>query len=158
KAVQIMFIAQPTVEKTLRLPELSGLCQRLVVRGKLEPLGVHEAVDYLYHQLRLAGGRPDQILSGEAAEILPRATRGGPRLLNQAATQGLDLAQEAGSRSVAAEAALEALCVLGLETEEESLEPANLSTLIEQPMSEPEGEETDPAPVLSLTEPAGEAA
>src|SRR5207237_170374 len=108
-------VAQPPLEKTLRLPDLAGLHQRLVVRQKLEPLGVHEAADYLYHHLRLAGGRPEQVLTGEAAEMLARATRGVPRLLNQAAYQALGLAQEADSRCVDAEAALEALALFGLE-------------------------------------------
>jgi general secretion pathway protein A len=156
KAVQIILIAQPTLGKTLRLPELASFGQRLLVRCKLEALDVHEAADFLYHQLRLAGGRPEQILSGEAAELLARATRGVPRLLNQAAYQALALAQDAGCHYVDAEAAIEALALLGLDVEEGDEEPANLSTLIQQSSSEAEGEETEPAPVLSLTEPAAE--
>jgi len=146
KAVQVLLVAQPALEKTLNLPELAGLRQRLVVRTQLEPLGVHEAVDYLYHQLRLAGGRPAQVLAGEAAEVLAQGTRGVPRLLSQAAYQALGLAHQAGARCVDVEAALEALAVLGLEVGEEADEAADTSGLIRRP----DADEPGLAPVLSL--------
>src|SRR5262249_16379958 len=85
KGLQVVLRGQPGLLKIVRQPELAGLSQRLVVRGTLEPLGVEEAADYLLHALRGAGGRPEKILDGEAMEILARATRGIPRLLNQAA-------------------------------------------------------------------------
>lgn len=117
KAVQVILAAQPGVEKTLARPELASLRQRLVARAVLEPLGVHEAADYLAHQLRLAGSRPEKILSDEALEVLARGCQGVPRLLNQAAHQSLSLAQQADMKRVDAEVALEALGLLGLELE-----------------------------------------
>jgi general secretion pathway protein A len=118
KAVQVILAAQTRILQTLRRPELAGLNQRLAVRARVAPLGVEEAADYLLHHVRVAGGRPDAVLSEEALEVLARGTQGVPRLLNQAAHQALLLADEAGAEQVDAEAALEALTRLGLEAGE----------------------------------------
>lgn len=115
KALQIVLSAQPALLDRLNDPDLAGLVQRLAVRLPLEPMDMQEAADYLMHGLRLAGGRPEAILSGEAVELLARATQGVPRRLNQAASLALALAAEAGDSSVEAEAVLEALARLGLE-------------------------------------------
>jgi hypothetical protein len=108
------------VREALRRPELASFNQRLAVRVQLEPLGLDEAADYLLHQVRAAGGRPEVVLADEAVEILARGTQGLPRLLNQAAHQALTLAHHAGAETVDAEAALEALAGLGLEAEAEA--------------------------------------
>lgn len=117
KAVQIVLSAQPALEGQLEQPELACLRQRLMVRVPLEPLGVHESADYLVHQLRQAGGKPERIVTDEALDILARGARGIPRLLNQAARQALGLAFEARVKPVDAEVALEALTLLGLEVD-----------------------------------------
>ncbi|HYT88068.1 MAG TPA: hypothetical protein VEL76_05060, partial [Gemmataceae bacterium] len=78
-------------------------------------LGVEEAVDYLRHHLRAAGGWPEAIVSEEALELLARQTGGVPRLLNQAAHQALVLADIADNGMVDVEAVLEALTALGLQ-------------------------------------------
>ena len=128
KAVQVVLVAQPSIVETLQHPELAAVRQRLAIRVHLEPLDVHEAVDFLVHHLRVAGGRPDAIASDEALEVLARGGQGIPRLLNQAAHQALFLTCEAQTGQVDVEAALEALNVLGLEVEaaaEEADEGAN---------------------------------
>lgn len=114
KAFQAILVAQPHILETLKRPELAAFQQRLAMRIHLEPLGLEEAADYLLHQLRAAGGKPDTILSDEAVEILAHGTQGLPRLLNQAANQALLLACDGGT-AVDAEVALEALAALGLE-------------------------------------------
>jgi hypothetical protein len=118
KAIQVILVALPCLAQTLGLPELVALQQRLAVRVRLEALGVHEAADYLVHQLRSAGGRPEKIISDEALGLLARATKGIPRLLNQAAHQALSLALAGEAAEVDAEVAMEALGVCGLAGEE----------------------------------------
>jgi type II secretory pathway predicted ATPase ExeA len=115
KAVQVVLAAQPALLATLTGPELSCLSQRLAVRTAVEPMAEQEAADYLCHQVRLAGGRPEDVFAEEALELLARGTQGVPRLLNQAAHEALVLALSAGVRPADAEAALEALALLGLE-------------------------------------------
>jgi MSHA biogenesis protein MshM len=114
KAVQVVLVGQPELLATLESPRLRSLRQRLAVRAALEPLGVEESADYLLHHLRLAGGRPEEILGEEALELLARNTHGVPRLLNQSAHQALRLAAGAGANQVDAEAVLEALTLLDL--------------------------------------------
>jgi general secretion pathway protein A len=118
KAVQVILAGQPSVLQTLQRPELAALSQRLLVRVRLAPLGLEEAADYLLHQLRAAGARPEDVMTDEALEVLARGTQGIPRLLNQAAHQALLLAESADVGLVDAEVALEALSCLGMEADE----------------------------------------
>jgi type II secretory pathway predicted ATPase ExeA len=129
-ALQTVLLGQPCIKETLTLPELAAFSQRLRVRVHLEPLGVHEAADYLVHHLRASGGSPKAIVADEALEMLARGTRGIPRLLNQATHQALKLAFAAGATQLDAEAALEALVLLGLsDTEEADVEPQPVTSL-----------------------------
>jgi len=118
KALQVVLVGQPILLETLRRPELAALWQRLAIRAEVEPLALQEAADYLLHHVRIAGGRPERLFADEALELLSRQTHGVPRLLNQAAHQAINLAAEAGSAQVDAEAALEALAMLGLSDED----------------------------------------
>jgi len=119
KAIQVVLVALPNILETLELRALAAFEQRLAVRVRLEPLGLHEAADFLVHQLRSVGAVPEQIISDEALEIVARGAHGIPRLLNRAAHQAFTLAHSAGETSVDAEAALEALVQVGLAESEE---------------------------------------
>jgi general secretion pathway protein A len=114
RALQVVLIAQPAILGTLGQPGLESLQQRLAVRCQVEPLGVEEACDYLLHHLRQVGGQPEKVFDDAGLEVLARGTGGLPRRLNQAAHQALLLADAAELTCVDAEAALEALAVLGL--------------------------------------------
>jgi type II secretory pathway predicted ATPase ExeA len=118
RAVQVVLAGLPGLLETLRLPEMVALNQRVLARVWLDPLGVEEAVDYLLHHLRAAGGRPERVIAEDGLELLARHTGGVPRLLNQAAHQALSLADAADASLVDAEAALEALVLLGIEVAE----------------------------------------
>jgi type II secretory pathway predicted ATPase ExeA len=119
RALQVVLIGQPQLLDTLGRPELSCLRQRLVLNVELEPLEGHEAADYLIHQIRSAGGRPEDFFSDEAIEALVAGTAGIPRRLNQAAFQAISLAAEAGSQPADVEAVVEALVLTGLGSEGE---------------------------------------
>jgi type II secretory pathway predicted ATPase ExeA len=125
KALQVVLIAQPAVAQTLQQPGLEALQQRLAVRAALGALETEEAYDYLLHHLRLAGGKPEKIFDETALEVLARGTNGLPRFLNQAAHQALALAQAGAMEQVDAEAALEALALLGLTPAEPAVETEN---------------------------------
>ena len=115
KAVQILLVALPEIEDTLRKPGLSALRQRLTVRAVLEPLSVEESADYLLHHVRVAGGKPDRLFGEDVLDILSHAANGLPRVLNQAAHAAFTLAAEAGTENVDSEAAVEAVTRLGLD-------------------------------------------
>ena len=113
-----MLFRSPDLLDTLARPELACLSQRLLIRSRLEPLGLEEGMDYVLHHLRLAGGRPEMLIDESSLEILARGTKGVPRLLNQAVHQALMLAHSAEMSQIDAEAALEALALLGLEVDD----------------------------------------
>jgi type II secretory pathway predicted ATPase ExeA len=115
KALQVVLLGQPSLLQTLDRPELAALRQRVALRVTLEPLGPQEAADYLLHHLRVAGGRPEEIVGDEALDLLVRAAGGTPRLLNHAGRQALALAEEAGVEALEVEVVLEALQLAGLE-------------------------------------------
>lgn len=140
RAVQVVLVGQPGLLETLRRPEMASLWQRLAVRAELSPLALQEAADYLLHHLRIAGGPSERLFEDEALEVLSRQTRGIPRLLNQAAHQALNLAAEADAGQVDAEAALEALALLGLEEDGESA--ASTPLLVDDTIEEPEAAES----------------
>jgi type II secretory pathway predicted ATPase ExeA len=122
KAVQFVLLAQPNILQTLAQPGLEALSQRIAVRPELHALEVEEAYDYLLHHLRLAGAKPEKAFDDTALEAIARGARGVPRLLNQAAHQAMTLAEEGELTKVDAEAALEALSMLGLAPAEEEAE------------------------------------
>jgi general secretion pathway protein A len=133
KAIQVVLVGQPGLLETLRRPELVALAQRVAIRAEVQPLALQEAADYLLHHVRVSGGRSERLFADEALELLSRQTRGVPRLLNQAAHQALLLAAEAGAAQVDAEAAIEALALLGLTEEiEDSGSVDRLSAVIEE--------------------------
>jgi type II secretory pathway predicted ATPase ExeA len=123
KAFQVICVAQPSILQTLKDPRLAAWNQRVGVRMQLPALVVEDAVDYLVHHVRLAGGKPHELFDDEALESIARACRGVPRLLNQAANQALTLAESADLNHVDAECTLEALSLLGLEVDETSAAP-----------------------------------
>jgi general secretion pathway protein A len=126
KALQAILVAQQDVLAKLAKPELASVSQRLATRVQLEALGLEESVDYLSHQVRMAGGRPEQLFEESALHMLARGSRGIPRVLNQAAHHALTLACQAEMTQVDTEAALEALSRLGLEAEQPEADPEEL--------------------------------
>jgi type II secretory pathway predicted ATPase ExeA len=139
KALQIVLSAQPSFEKLMATGTLGAFRQRVAVRCRLEPLGRHESADYVAHQLRLAGGKPEKIFTDEALDVLARATAGVPRLLNQAAHQSLTLACHAGVKPADAEVVMEACGVLDLAVDEPP-EEAALSVVSTTPPPLPDDE------------------
>jgi general secretion pathway protein A len=114
--MQVLLIGQMPLLEMLKRPKLSSLAQRIGTTVRMEALDLHEAVDYLVHLMRAAGGKPERMVADEALELLARGTGGVPRLLNQAAHLALQFAHEAGQLPLDAEAAIEALHELGLPT------------------------------------------
>lgn len=134
RAVQIVLIGLPRIAETIEEPGLETLRQRLCVCCKLEPWSVEESADYLLHQIRRCGGRPEQLLGEDVLDILSHAGRGVPRFLNQAAHLALTLAEEAGNRQVDAEAAVEAVSRLGLDEQEAARHEQDQAERVKQVM------------------------
>jgi type II secretory pathway predicted ATPase ExeA len=123
KAIQVLLVGLPEIDRALEMPSLAALRQRLTVRARIEPLSEDEAAEYLLHQVRVAGGRPERFFGEDVLDILTHAAQGNPRILNQAAHAAMDLAVAGEQECVDAEAAVEAVTRMGLDPE------ANAETL-----------------------------
>ena len=130
KAFQVVCLAQPELLVTLKQPKMASWNQRLAVRKTLAALTEEESHDYLRHQIKLAGGRPEAVFEDEALDVLATGARGIPRLLNQSAHQALQLADEGELERVDAECAAEALVRLGIEETESSAATVDLPALL----------------------------
>jgi MSHA biogenesis protein MshM len=113
RALQVVLAAQPQILERIQASSLATLSQRLKVRLRLDPLTMDQSAGYLTHQMRVVGGA--RLLSDEALDLLCRAGKGVPRVLNQLADQALRVACSAGAATVDAEAVIEAIEVLGIE-------------------------------------------
>jgi MSHA biogenesis protein MshM len=113
RALQVVLSAQPQILERLQGSSLATLSQRLKIRLRLDPLTMDQSAGYLSHQMRVVGGA--RLFSDEALDLLCRAGKGVPRILNQLADQALRVACEAGAAAVDAEAVIEALEILGQE-------------------------------------------
>ena len=122
RMVQTILVAQPTIHETLRRPDLAALRQRLTAKAELGRLTPDESTDYVLHQLRIAGARPDALIDDEALTLLARASAGLPRVLNQIAHAALTLTCTAGAGRVDAEGVLEAVAQLGIEIPDDEFE------------------------------------
>lgn len=123
-AAVAVLVAQPTLRDALARPAYAALAQRIAARACVEPLSADQSVAYLRHQIELAGGDPSEVFDPESFDLLARACGGVPRVLNQAAAAAGELAAAAGSDTIDAEAAVEALGRLGIEVPDEPAEPA----------------------------------
>ncbi|GIW94769.1 MAG: hypothetical protein KatS3mg110_2810 [Pirellulaceae bacterium] len=110
--VRLIFSGLPRFEERLAVPRLEALNQRIAVRCYLDNLSLQETVEYVAHQLSVAGTRADAIFSDDALRAIHRYTDGIPRLVNQLCDHAMILACADGRRTVDAALLEEAWCDL----------------------------------------------
>ena len=82
KLLQIILVGQPELKKTLMLPELIQLRQRISIKYHISPLSIDETGEYIKHRLAVAGN-PDAIkVDADVLNIIYQFSRGIPRLIN----------------------------------------------------------------------------
>lgn len=82
KLLQIILVGQPELKKTLMLPELVQLRQRITINYHIIPLTIDETAKYIKHRLTVAGN-PDVIdLKEDMVGLIYQFSRGIPRLIN----------------------------------------------------------------------------
>ncbi len=82
KLLQIILVGQPELRDKLASQELIQLRQRILVHSHLAPLSVTQVSSYIYHRLEQAGNRDAIEWRENSIEIVHKATRGIPRLIN----------------------------------------------------------------------------
>jgi putative secretion ATPase (PEP-CTERM system associated) len=82
KLLQIIIVGQPELRKTLALPSLLQLRQRISINCHLSPLSRPELEEYILHRLEIAGNREAVAFCPGSMDIIFRYSRGIPRLVN----------------------------------------------------------------------------
>jgi general secretion pathway protein A len=82
KLLQIIMVGQPELRRTLALPCLLQLRQRISINCHINPLSRPEVQEYIMHRLHIAGNREAVTFSREAVDIIFTYSRGIPRLIN----------------------------------------------------------------------------
>ncbi len=82
KLLQIILVGQPELREKLGSAELIQLRQRILVHCHLSPLNAENIASYIYHRLEQSGNRNALDWHEGTIELVHKATRGVPRLIN----------------------------------------------------------------------------
>jgi general secretion pathway protein A len=82
KLLQIVLTGQPQLRRTLALPQLRPLRQRIAISHHVAPLRPDEVSSYLCYRIRVAGGDPDRVFESGSEESIAEFSGGCPRLIN----------------------------------------------------------------------------
>jgi type II secretory pathway predicted ATPase ExeA len=96
----IVLMGQQTLAERLANPDLARLRQRIRLRHGAVPFSAAEALGYLKHCIRNAGGDFDSIFDPAAADMLYRCSEGIPRIINNLSESVLAAAAEANASVV----------------------------------------------------------
>jgi general secretion pathway protein A len=95
RLIQFVVVAQPSLLRMLRRPELNRFAERVSVRCELGPLTEDEISRYVFHRLAVAGGGQSLVeFDADAFTLIYDLTRGLPRLVNRICDRALALGYE----------------------------------------------------------------
>jgi general secretion pathway protein A len=97
KLIQIILIGQPELNKTLLLPVLRQLNERIIVRYDLCPLSPRDVRNYIDYRLRVAGGPGLVSFTSGAFGLIYSFTEGIPRRINAVCDRALLIAYTQGA-------------------------------------------------------------
>jgi len=110
QVLQLILVGQPELRETLRRQDLRQFAQRVSADYHLAPLQIDEAVDYIRHRLKVAGGN-ENLFEIDACKIIWKYSGGIPRLINTICDTALVYAYaeqlNSVSRKLAAEVIIE---------------------------------------------------
>jgi general secretion pathway protein A len=112
--LQIVFVGQPELHATLKLPEMRQVDQRICGYNRLVPLSQEVVAACVQHRLHVAGGSRERVLfPPDVIEILHQRSGGVPRLINRICDRALHLAHQRQAPGVDREILETALIDLG---------------------------------------------
>ncbi len=98
KLISLLLVGQNELEKTLQVPDMRALRQRISVWHRLRPFSRRESVEYIRHRLRIARIHGQFDITTPACLIAHHHAGGVPRRLNQICERAM-LASYAGGRT-----------------------------------------------------------
>ncbi len=99
KLINIFFVGQTELNKTLMEERNKAVRQRISVHHHIEPLNEPETLEYIRHRLKVAGSR-NEILSPEAMRRVHAFSSGYPRLINIICDHALLTGYAAGRNTI----------------------------------------------------------
>lgn len=108
QVLQLILVGQPELRETLRRQDLRQFAQRVSADYHLAPLLLSEAVGYIHHRLKIAGGNED-IFELNACKIIWKYSGGIPRLINTLCDTALVYAYAEQMKSVSRKLAAEVI-------------------------------------------------
>lgn len=100
KLIQMILIGQPELRRTLNLPELEQLNQRITVRYHIDPLSEEEIPEYVRHRLSVAEPQVEIEFTPQAFRMIHHFSRGVPRRINVICDRCLLVAYTQGTFTV----------------------------------------------------------
>jgi len=115
KLLQLVLVGQPELRAKLKDHSMRQLDQRVSVRVELMALDRPGVGEYVAHRLNVAGGGTDRVtFSDDAVEVIYRATKGNPRLINLTCDKALHHGHLARTFTIGPDIVLRSLVELGL--------------------------------------------
>ncbi len=100
KLIQVVLFGQPELDLVLEQPSVRQLRQRITFAYQLMPLNREALSDYLSHRLVTAGYCGEKLFEEKTIDILHRASRGIPRLVNILSHKSMMAAFGVGEKSI----------------------------------------------------------
>lgn len=82
KMLRVILVGQPELNKTIELPEMEQLLQRIRLRFHINLLNPTETKAYILHRLGIAGAGKRKIFTDDSYEHIYKYSGGVPRLIN----------------------------------------------------------------------------
>jgi len=82
KLIHIILVGQPELARTLMLPELIQLRQRIQIQYHISPMTIEETSEYIKHRLRVAGNSDAINVNEDTILYIYKFSKGIPRLIN----------------------------------------------------------------------------
>jgi type II secretory pathway predicted ATPase ExeA len=98
-ALQTMLVGQPELREKMARPELKQFAQRIAVDFHLNALSLTDALAYVRHRLKVAGGN-EELFSRNAIAFIYARSGGIPRVMNQLCDMALVYAYAEGRDNV----------------------------------------------------------
>lgn len=103
RSLRILLCGRPELSKRLELPVLAELRQMVVVSHRLERLDDDDAASYIFHRMRAAGYRGNELFLSAAISTVVAMAGGIPRQIDRLCTKSLSLAAASGKTFVTSE-------------------------------------------------------
>jgi MSHA biogenesis protein MshM len=100
KLLQVVLFGQPELDDKLALPELRQLKQRITFSYKLRLMDADQLYQYVRHRMNIAGHRGTEVFSSKCCQLLYKASKGTPRIVNVLCHKALMLAYGEGLQKV----------------------------------------------------------